>query len=180
MFNTMTITKAAGALIGALLFMMLASWAASGIFHMGPPGGDHHAEGEAPAQAYTIEVAESDAGGAAEAEEVDFAALMESADPAAGEKGFGKCRACHKLDGSDGTGPHLNGVVGRPMASSAGYAYSDAMKAHVADYPEWTPEALFHFLTNPKAEVPGTKMAFAGIRRPQEIADLVAYLEQNP
>lgn len=176
MFNTMTITKAAGALIGALLFMLLTSWAASGIFHM---GSSDHAEGEAPAQAYTIEVA--DAAPAddeeEEAEAFDFDALMASADAAAGEKDFGKCRACHKLDGSNATGPHLDGVVGRAIASVDGFNYSSAMVEHVNDYPDWSPEALYHFLTNPKAEVPGTKMVFAGFKNPQDIADLVAYLE---
>lgn len=178
MFNTMTITKAAGALIGALLFMLLASWAASGIFHVGDSG--HLAEGEKPAQAYTIEVAESDTSSSSSdeaTEAVDFDALLAAADPAKGEKDFGKCKSCHKLDGNDATGPHLNGVVGRPIATAAGFAYSDAMKAHASDYPDWTPEALYHFLTNPKAEVPGTKMAFAGFKKPQDIADLVAYLE---
>ena len=171
MFNTMTITKAAGALIGSLLFLMLLIWAAEGIYHM-----------EEETQAFTIEVAgsDSDAGEAAEPVALDVDALMAAADPAAGEKDFGKCKACHKLDGNNSTGPHLDGVVGRPIASAAGFAYSDPMKEHTADYPDWTPEALFHFLTNPKAEVPGTKMAFAGIKKPEDIADLVAYLQQNP
>lgn len=179
MFNTMTITKAAGALIGALLFMLLASWAASGIFHMGGAG---HGEGEEAAQAYTIEVADAgdEDSGEDAAEEVDFEALLAAADPAKGEKDFGKCKACHKLDGANATGPHLDGVVGRPIASVEGFAYSDAMKAHASDYPDWTPEALYHFLTNPKAEVPGTKMAFAGFKKAEDIADLVAYLQQNP
>lgn len=177
MFNTMTVTKAAGALIGALLFMLLASWAASALYSVGP---DHYAtgdDGEGPHQAYTIEVASTGGAAAEPVEEVDFSALLAQADVARGEREWGKCRACHRLDGADGTGPHLNGVVGRPMASVAGFNYSDAMKAHVADYPDWTPEALFHFLTNPRAEVPGTRMAFAGFRNPQDVANLVAYLE---
>ena len=119
MFDTMTVTKAAGALIGALLFLMLANWAADGLFHVGSSESGDHGE---QAQAYTIPV--EDAGGGAEAEEeqIDFEALMAAADPAAGEKDFGKCRACHKLDGSDGVGPHLNGVVGRAVASVSGFA----------------------------------------------------------
>lgn len=179
MFNTMTITKAAGAIIGALLFLLLSLWMASSIFDMRIAA--DHETGETP-QAYTIELADADSS-AADAEEeveVDFDALMADADPAAGEKSFGKCRACHKLDGGNATGPHLDGVVGRPIASVDGFAYSDAMIEHANDYPDWSPEALYHFLTNPKAEVPGTKMVFAGFKKPQEIADLVAYLEQNP
>lgn len=176
MFNTMTITKAAGALIGSLLFLMLASWGASALYHVGPSGG--HGGDEEHAQAYTIPVEESasaDAGDAADAGP-DFATVMASADAAAGEKVFGKCKACHKLDGSDGTGPHLNGVVGRAVASVGGFGYSDGMAAHGGD---WTPEALQEFLTDPKGVVKGTKMAFAGLKKVEERANLIAYLESQ-
>ena len=175
MFDTMTLTKAAGALIGALLFLLLVQWAASSLYAVGS-GESHGAEGEEHAQAYTIPVEESAEGGEAEAEgeQIDFAALMEAADPAAGEKEFGKCKACHKLDGTDGVGPHLNGVVGRAVASIGGFGYSDGMVAHGGD---WTPEALQEFLANPKAAVPGTKMAFAGLKNPEARANLVAYLQ---
>ena len=169
MFNTMTITKAAGALIGSLLFLMLLIWAAGGIFHM-----------QEDTQAFSIEVeAPASDTEAPEPEELDVDALMAAADPAKGEKDFGKCKACHKLDGNNATGPHLDGVVGRAIASVDGFSYSSAMTAHASDYPDWTPEALIHYLTNPKAEVPGTKMAFAGFKNPQDIADLIAYLEQH-
>ena len=176
MFNTMTLTKAAGALIGALLFLMLANWAASGLYHVGPSG--HGGEDEEHAQAYSIPVEESSDGGdaGAEEEQIDFAALMEKADPAKGQKDFGKCKACHKIDGTNATGPHLDGVVGRPIASVEGYAYDDAMKEHAAEVPDWTPEALQEFLTNPKKVVPGTKMSFAGLKKPEDRADLISYL----
>ena len=68
-------------------------------------------------------------------------------------------------------------MVGRPVASIAGFAYSDAMKAHVTEAPDWTPEALEHFLNNPKTAVKGTKMSFAGLPKIQDRANLVAYLE---
>ena len=174
--NTMTVTKAAGALIGSLLFLMLVSWGASALYHVGP---GHVAEGEEITQAYAIEVvgAEGDADGggeAAEEETVDFAALLASADPAAGEKVFGKCKACHKLDGSKGTGPHLDGVIGRPVASVADFAYSEAMVAHGGN---WDAEPLQAFLADPKGVVPGTKMAFAGLPKPEDRANLIAYLQ---
>ena len=175
MFNTMTITKASGALIGALLALLLLFWAGSWLYHVGPSGG--HGEGEEVAQAYTIPVEESAGGGEAEAEEqIDFGALMAAADPAKGEKVFGKCKACHKLDGTDGTGPHLNGVVGRAVASASGFNYDDAMKNHAAEAPEWTPDALQEFLADPKGVVPGTKMSFAGLPKPEDRANLIAYL----
>lgn len=177
MFNTMTVTKAAGALIGALLFLMLANWMASSLYHVGSA---EYGEGEEVAQAYAIPVEE--AGGEEEAveEEIDFAALLASADAAAGEQGFGKCRACHKLDGTDGVGPHLNGVVGRAVAGVEGFNYSAGMVEHAAVDPAWTPEALQAFLADPKGYVPGTKMSFAGIDDPQDRADIVAYLQAQP
>ncbi|MTH34236.1 c-type cytochrome [Paracoccus limosus] len=177
MFDTMTVTKAAGALIGSLLFLLLMSWAASGIYNVGSAG---HGEGAEHAQAYTIPVETAAAGGgeaAAKDEGPDFATVLASADPAAGEKVFGKCKACHKTDGSDSTGPHLNGVVGRPVASAAGFNYSDGMKAHATEAPVWTPEAIEHFITNPKAAVKGTKMAFAGLPKVEDRANLISYLE---
>ena len=176
MFDTMTVTKTAGALIGALLFLLLMNWAASGIYHVG--GGGHDGE---QAQAYTIPVEGGDAGGEeAKDEGPDFAAVLASADAAAGEKVFGKCKACHKLDGNDGTGPHLNGVVDRAVAAVGGFNYSDPMKAHAAEAPNWTPEALEHFLLNPKAAVKGTKMAFAGLPKVEDRANLIAYLQSQP
>ncbi len=171
MFNTMTITKAAGALIGSLLFLMLAVWGASALYHVGSSGhgGEH-------AQAYTIPVeGADDAGGEATADAgPDFATLLADADPAKGEKVFGKCKACHKTDGSDGTGPHLNGVVGRAVGGVAGFSYSDAMAAHGGD---WTPEELDHFLTKPKDFIPGTKMSFAGLPKAEDRANLIKWLE---
>ncbi|WP_022707510.1 c-type cytochrome [Paracoccus zeaxanthinifaciens] len=183
MFNTMTLTKAAGAFIGALLFLMLANWAATAIFHVGPAGhagghGEDHGEGEIT-QAYSIPVPESAAGGAEEEEEIDFAALMESADAAAGEREWAKCRSCHALDSTDGVGPHLNGVVGRAVASVDGFGYSGAMQDHAAEVPAWEPEPLQAFLENPRGVVSGTAMSFAGLKDPQARANLIAFLEQN-
>jgi cytochrome c len=92
----------------------------------------------------------------------------------AGEKVFGKCKACHKIDGSNGTGPHLDGVMGRAVGSVDGFGYSDGMKAHGGN---WDPEALNAFLENPKGNVPGTKMSFAGLPKPEDRANLIAYLQ---
>ena len=174
MFNTMTVTKAAGALIGSLLFLLLASWAASALYHVGPSG--HVAEGEEHPQAYRIAVADAEAPaeGEAAAETVDFTALMASADAAAGEKVFGKCKSCHKIDGTDITGPHLNGVVGRAVAGVAGFGYSDGMKAHGGN---WEVEPLQAFLADPKGVVKGTKMSFAGLKKPEDRANVIAYLQ---
>lgn len=179
MFDTMTMTKAVGAVCGSLLVLMLVGWAGDGLYHVGAAGhGDDHGEEGALTQAYTIDTGVEAAPAEGEAETVDVAALMASADAVAGEAVFKKCGSCHKLDGSDGVGPHLNGVVGRNHAAAAGFAYSEAMAAKAAE--PWSPEALFAFLENPKKDMPGTKMAFAGLPKPEDRANVIAYLAANP
>lgn len=99
-------------------------------------------------------------------------------DAAKGEKAFKKCLACHtvKPDAPNKVGPNLHDVVGRKTASMEGFAYSEVMKKMGEEGHIWTPEELDKFIENPKAFAPGTKMAFAGIKKPEERADLVAYL----
>jgi cytochrome c len=170
----MTITKAVGGTCGSLLAFLLIGWASDGVYGGAPA---HHAEGEGPEQAYIIgsgaEEAPAEAEGG-EAAGADFATLLAAADAAAGEKVFGKCKACHKIDGKDATGPHLNGVVDRAKASVAGFAYSAGLAAMSAE--SWTPENLNAFLTSPKDYVPKTKMAFAGLPKPEDRANVIAYL----
>jgi cytochrome c len=170
MFDTMTMTKAVGAVCGATLIFLFANWGAEIIYHGGEEGGAAE-----EAQAYSVDT------GASEAPATDEAAagptyteVAATADAAAGEKVFSKCKACHKIDGSNGTGPHLNGVVGRARGSVDGFGYSDGMKS-VSD--PWTGETLFAFLQSPKAYVAGTKMGFAGLPKPEDRANLIAYLE---
>jgi cytochrome c len=163
--GTMEITKLVGAFCGSLLIFLLIQTAAHAIFHT-----------EEGVAAFAVAVPEGGGGGEAPAEEVDIAALMSAADPAAGETVFKKCAACHKLDGGNAVGPHLDGVVGRPVGSVEGFGYSDPMAAHGGD---WTPEELFAFLASPKKAVPGTKMSFAGLPKPEDRANVIAYLEQH-
>lgn len=95
-------------------------------------------------------------------------------DAAAGEKVFALCRSCHVLEeGVNRVGPSLYNVVGRNSGSVAGYSYSDANKNSGVT---WTTDTLFTYLENPKAFIPGTKMAFPGIKNAQDRANLVAYL----
>jgi cytochrome c len=178
MFDTMTMTKAVAGVCGALLVFLLGNWAAGGIYAMGAGGHGGNGEGEV-AQAYVIDTGASEApADGAEETAVDFATLYAAADAAAGEKVFAKCKACHKLDGADGTGPHLNGIVDKAKAASAGFGYSEALLAMAGD--TWTPENLDAFLTNPKGYAPGTKMSFAGLPKPEDRANLIAYLAANP
>jgi cytochrome c len=174
MFDTMTMTKATGAVCGSLLVYLLAAWAGDTLYHVGH---DSHG-GEEIAQAYTIDTGVDESASAEAEVEVDFATVYAAAVPADGEKVFAKCRSCHKLDGSDGVGPHLNGIVDKNKGVSPGYAYSDALAALTAEV--WSPENLNGFLENPKGYMPGTKMAFAGLPDVEERANLIAYLATVP
>ncbi|HBM60233.1 MAG TPA: cytochrome c family protein [Citreicella sp.] len=165
MFDTMTMTKAVGGFCGAFLIYLLGGWAGESLYSVGGHGGEEVAS-------YVIEV--EDAGPAEDEPEVDFATLMASADASAGERVFGKCRACHKIDGSNATGPHLDGVVGRAIDAVDGFSYSGAL-LQVGD--TWTPENMFHFLESPRNAAPGTTMSFAGLPKPQDRVDLIAYLD---
>jgi|APAra7269097559_1048567.scaffolds.fasta_scaffold06939_3 cytochrome c len=104
------------------------------------------------------------------------ASMAEDGDPAAGQKVFVKCQVCHSLDaGTNKVGPSLHGLIGRHSASIDGFSYSPAMKsANVT----WDPATLDKYLTNPRAMVPGTKMLFPGLPKPEDRANLIAYLKQ--
>ena len=169
--DTMTIVKAASAVCGALLIFLLGGWAGEGLYHVGVE--DH---GEEHAMGYAIEVPEAgEGGGAADAEpQVPFEEVFASASAADGEGLWRQCASCHKLDGSNGTGPYLDGVVGRAKHAVGDYAYSDAMLGQDG---EWTPENLSAFLLNPKEYVPGTKMAYRGMSDVEDRANIIAYLQ---
>src|SRR6516164_10859012 len=127
---------------------------------------------------YEIAVPEHKEGGAAKPEEQKqppIEQLLASADVHRGENSAKKCQACHTFNkgGRPLVGPNLWGVVGRPKASEAGFAYSDALKKKGGN---WTIDDINQFITNPQAAVAGTKMTFAGVQRAKERADIIAYL----
>ncbi|WP_116598101.1 c-type cytochrome [Primorskyibacter marinus] len=113
---------------------------------------------------------------AAPASEGDGHAAIDPALVDAGEKVFRKCKACHQIgDGAKNrTGPHLNGVVGRKIAAVDGFKYSKTLDAMDG---VWDEEALSAFLANPKAYAKGTKMSFAGLRKPEDLAAIIAYMK---
>ncbi|KEG05755.1 cytochrome c [Trypanosoma grayi] len=97
-------------------------------------------------------------------------------DAVKGEKIFkGRAAQCHtgSKGGANGVGPNLFGIVGRRSGTIEGFSYS---KANESSGVVWTPEVLDVYLENPKKFMPGTKMSFAGLKKPQERADLIAYL----
>lgn len=99
----------------------------------------------------------------------------------AGKAVFKKCSACHAIDKPQNrVGPHLVGIIGRPGASVGDYGkYSEAMKTAAADGLVWDETALATYLAAPKAFMPGTRMTFSGLKKPEDIGDLLAYLKSR-
>jgi cytochrome c len=103
--------------------------------------------------------------------------LLPKANPDNGQDTFKKCMQCHTPDkgGRTLTGPNLYGIVGRARATMAGFPYSEAMKTHPGN---WTFEELAKYLHDPRADIPGNKMAFVGVKDNAELADLLVYLRK--
>ena len=163
--------KIAGAVLATALLVFGLHELAGGIYHAATP----------EKQGYAVEVAEAaPAEGAAEAaapaEAVSVGTLLASADAAKGQTVFKACAACH--DGSKGgpnkVGPNLWGIVGRNHGIHEGFAYSEAMAA-LKDKP-WDYAALNEFLIAPKVAIKGTKMAYGGLKKDEDRANLLAYL----
>ena len=96
------------------------------------------------------------------------------ADAANGKTAFSACAACHSATGSEGLGPHLNGVLGRKAGSVSGFNYSPALKrANIV----WDDKTLAAFLADPQSAVPGNRMPFSGLQDATQRADIIDYLK---
>lgn len=169
--NSFELNKIIGAVLGTLLFVMGVGFVAeivySPIENRGPgyslpePAAEHAAVAETAAPV-----------------EEPLGVLLASASPEQGQSAVRKCQACHNFGQGEGNkaGPELYGVVGRVIGSHPGFAYSQDMQARNATGDTWTYEALNKFMTAPKADMPGTKMNFAGVKSPEERANILAYL----
>lgn len=132
--------------------------------------------GEPPAQAQSAP-APAPAGETIALEIVAADGTQLSGDTARGQRIYAQCRTCHALEaGLNRTGPSLHGIIGRHSGTVEGFRFSDANRN--ADV-TWTEQALYDYLENPRAYIRGTTMAFAGLRDPQQRADVIAYLKVN-
>jgi cytochrome c len=173
--NSFEINKILGALLGTCLFL-LAVHIASGAIFTAPapakPGYEIAVKEEQPAKG------NGEAAPAAQPIEN----LLASASAEHGAQVAKQCQICHNLQEGQGpkVGPDLYGVVGREVAAVAGFHYTDALKAKGGT---WTFDALNKWLDEPRADVPGTAMTFAGIKNEKQRADIIAYLDtlaKNP
>ena len=168
--NSFEFNKIAGAVLGTALMVFGLQSLAGVVYHSETP--------EKPG--FAIEVAEAAAGEAVEGEAPAAAeslgVLLAKADVAKGKAGAKACAACHDFTkgGPNKVGPNLWDVVERPHGTHEGFAYSDGMMAKKGE--PWTFDALNAFLKKPSAAIPGTKMAFGGVKKDQDRANIVAYL----
>jgi cytochrome c len=157
----------------------LAGWvlaAAVAILGLSIISGMVYAPKVATTKGYKVEgvVEEVAAADAAPAEQ-PIAVFLATADAARGEAQFKKCAACHTIDkgGANGIGPNLYGIMGAKVAHLPSFGYSAALQGHGG---QWDWDTMNQWLANPRGFIPGNKMSFAGLSKPQDRADVMAYL----
>lgn len=175
MMDSFELTKIAAAILTALLVIF-------GVrtFVEIRTGGHGHGETHV---GYTLPVAKKAAApampatapAAAAFDAAKVAAAAASGNAAAGQEVFKKCAACHTAEsgGAAKVGPNLHGIVGKAKTSTAGFGYSEVLKAKGGS---WALPDLATFLYDPKGYAAGTKMVFGGVKDPGELANLLAYL----
>lgn len=168
--DSFELNKIAGALLGTIFIVLSIGLARDALFSNPTPAKPGY-------EIVATEAATEGGAAAAPAALEPIAPLLASADATAGATIFKKCASCHSNDngGANKVGPNLWSVVGRDMGSHAGFNYSAGLKEFGAGK-AWDYEALSAFLLKPKAYIKGTAMGFAGLAKPDERANLIAYL----
>lgn len=158
--------KVAGAVLSALLVIMGIREAVSLVY------APHLPED----RAYAIEVPEIQVA-AVEEDVVSLAELLAGGDVAKGERVFARCKSCHTVESGGGNrvGPNLYNVIGAALATREGFNYSGAMQGAGG---VWDYESMDAWLAKPKEFIPGNKMAYAGLRKPVDRANIILYLRQ--
>ena len=169
MMDSFEFNKIAGGILGTLMLTMMLGIFAHMVFAPSIPA--------KPGYDLPSAAAEQTAADTPSAPAEPLPVLLAKADPAKGQSFAKACGACHNFEkgAAAKVGPPLWGVVGRQVASIAGFGYSDAMKAKGGS---WTMDDINKFITNPKAYVAGTKMGYAGESNPEKRADIIAYLDK--
>ena len=170
--DSFEINKIVAAILMVALLIIGISKISSIIFHVEKP----------KTPGYTIEleqvISSSNSTSDVTEEKVDISALMAMGDVVSGEKIFKKCAACHSVvqGGKNKIGPALYNVVGRKIGGVSDYKYSKALQAYKK---EWTFEELNGFLIKPAKWIKGTKMAYAGLRKEEDRASIIKYLNEK-
>ncbi len=165
--DDLLVNKIAGAILGSILILMVFQEVGAVTYRT---------QGHLEEPAYIIDIPESAAGSGAAEAVIDLGTLLASADLAKGQRVAKKCVSCHTFEsgGDHGQGPNLFGILGAARARIAEFNYSTAMREFGGS---WAYQDMFDYLLNPKKYVRGTNMAFAGLRKPKDRANLIAYLQ---